>query len=291
MDLTAHQRHSDAAATYRRLTAELETQQRDADLPQFWRAEVSRARELLTALESEARVIVYLLNRYAKVEDRYYQTLNSSEQAALLQIEVTELVPAACDGRKPTGSAGMQASPSLSEGPDDISQMDLEELERMNAHLAERCAAQARESAVELEEEAIALRHLVATKQPETSALRALFLKYGVIRGVPLNKMSERQCRHVILKGARDMARENLEQSRETRTAADLSTATRRPSQHKQSDRLYVGLGDRRGRFTVQEVSDKLQIKNTAAKKMLQDAVRRGVVVELPNGWYKVRSR
>jgi ribosomal protein S25 len=41
-------------------------------------------------------------------------------------------------------------------------------------------------------------------------------------------------------------------------------------------------LGDRRGRFTVQKVSDRLQIKNAAAKKILQDAARRGVLVELP---------
>jgi hypothetical protein len=297
MDSTAHQRFSDAVATYRRLTADLDTHQRNAELPEFWGAQASRERELLAALESEASLVVYLLNRYAMVDGRCYRTLDSSEQAALLRPQVAELAPTACGGQNQTVSAELQSSPSISDGRDDVSEMGLEELERANARLAERCAevvenAQARESAVKLEEEALALRLLVATKEPETRALKSLFLKYGAIRGVPLNKMSERQRRDVFLKGARDMAREKLEHSRAERNVSeDLPKATKIPSEDEAADSLYAGLGDGRGRFTAQDVSDKLEIKNSAAKKMLQDATRRGVLVALPNGWYKLRSR
>ena len=297
MDSTAHQRFSDAVATYRRLTAELDTRQRNAELPEFWGAEASRERELLAALESEATLIVYLLNRYAMVEDRYYRTLNSSEQAALLRTQVTELAPTAWGGQKKTVSADLEASPLISGGRDDVSEMGLEELERANARLAERCAevvenAQARESAIKLEEEALALRLLVATKESETRGLKTLFLKYGAIRGVPISTMSERQRRDVFLKGGRDMAREKLERTRAERNVSeDFPKATKIPSEDEPADSLYAGLGDGRGRFTAQDVSDKLEIKNSVAKKMLQDAARRGVLVALPNGWYKLRSR
>jgi hypothetical protein len=297
MDSTAHQRFSDAVATYRRLTAELDTRQRNAELPEFWGAEASREIESLASLESEADLVVYLLNRYAMVDGRCYRTLDSSEQAALLRTQVAELAPTACGGQKKTASADLQARRSILDGRDDVSEMGLEELERANARLAERCAevvenAQARESAIKLEEEALALRILVATKEPETRGLKSLFLKYGAIRGVPLNKMSERQRRDVFLKGARDMAREKLEHTRAERNVSeDLPNATKMPSEDKPADSLYAGLGDARGRFTAQDVSDKLEIKNSAAKKMLQDATRRGVLVALPNGWYKLRSR
>jgi hypothetical protein len=297
MDSTAHQRFSDAVATYRRLTAELDTRQRNAELPEFWGAEASRERESLASLESEANLITYLLNRYAMVEDRYYRTLNSSEQAALLRTQVTELTPTDRGRQNQTVSAGLQSSPSISVGSENVSEMGLEELERANARLAEQCAevvetAQEGESAVKLEEEALALRLLVATKESETRALKTLFLKYGAIRSVSLSKMSERQRRDVFLKGARDMAREKLEQTRAERNVSeDLPNATKKPSEDKPADDLYAGLGDGRGRFAAQDVSDKLEIMNSAAKKMLQDAARRGVLVALPNGWYKLRTR
>ncbi|MPW23670.1 hypothetical protein GCT13_44960 [Paraburkholderia sp. CNPSo 3157] len=138
MESTVHQRHSDALATYRRLTAELATHQANAALIATWRRQISEQRELLRALEPEAELMVYLLNRYAMVDGRYYRTLSALEQAELLRTELPE-EPArvACERQE-------QAVPrdlldrSLRTAPQagEAGELSTEELEPANAQLA-----------------------------------------------------------------------------------------------------------------------------------------------------------
>jgi hypothetical protein len=59
----------------------------------------------------------------------------------------------------------------------------------------------------------------------------------------------------------------------------------------KPADSLFASWSDAQGRVSPQHVADKLKIKRRAAKKILQDAAQRGVLVALPNGWYEVASR
>jgi hypothetical protein len=182
---------------------------------------------------------------------------------------------------------------------------------------------QADESAEELEREITALQHSVESKQSETQALTSMFLKYGAVRGIWLSKMSERERRDVFLKGARDLARAKLEQARAAEREAQAKSLNpagselppaavqengkaflrTRPEagwraeasgdmiESKPVDSLFASWSDAQGRVSPQHMADKLKIKRRAAKKILQDAAQRGVLVALPNGWYEVASR
>ncbi|MPW20041.1 hypothetical protein GCT13_24900 [Paraburkholderia sp. CNPSo 3157] len=320
MESTVHQRHSDALATYRRLTAEFATHQANAALIATWRRQISEQRELLRALEPEAELIVYLLNRYAMVDGRDHRTLSALEQAELLRTELPE-EPArvACERQEPAVPRDL-LDRSLRTAPQagEAGELSTEELERANAQLAQQCAdvtagMPADECAEELEREIAALQHSVESKQSETHALKSMFLKYGAVRGILLNRMSERERRDVFLKGARDLARAKRDQERaaekpagselppavqekgkvylRTRPEAGWRAKASGTSESKPVDSLLASWSDAQGRVSPQHVADKLRIKRRAAKKILQDAVQRGVLVALPDGWYEVASR
>ncbi|SIT37561.1 hypothetical protein BN2476_120039 [Paraburkholderia piptadeniae] len=316
MESTVHQRHSDGLVTHRRLTAELATHHSKAALFATWRRQIFEQRELLRALELEAELMAYLLDRYAMVDGRYYRTLSAFERTELLRTELPgESAGVACDRQEPAVPLDLPGS-SLRTDSQAAQAVNLstEELERANTQLAQQCAAvkagiQADESAEELEREITALQHSVELKQSETQALKSMFLKYGAVRGVLLSKMSERESRDVFLKGARDLARAKLDQARVAEhevqakslepAGSELAPAVRENGkassrdmiEGKPVDSLFAGWSDAHRRVSLQQVADKLGIKRRAAKKILQNAVQRGVLVALPNGWYEVASR
>ena len=325
MESTVQQRHSDGLATYLRLTAELATHQANAALFATWRRQISEQRELLRALEPEAELMAYLLNRYAMVDGRYYRTLSALEQTELLRTELPE-EPArvACERQEPAVQRDLLESRSRSDSQaGQARKLSTEELERANAQLAQQCAAvtagmQADERAEELKREVMALQHSIESKQSETQALKSMFVKYGAVRGILLSKMSERERRDVFLKGARDLARAKLDQEREAqakslkpagselppavpengkanlRTGAKAGWRPKAPGdmiESKPVDSLFASWSDAQGRVSPQHVADRLKIKRRAAKKILQDAAQRGVLVALPDGWYEVASR
>jgi hypothetical protein len=329
MESTVHQRHSDGLATHRRLTAELATHQANAALIAAWRRQITEQRELLRALEPEAELMAYLLNRYAMVDGRYYRTLSALEQTELLRTELPEeLAGLACDRQGPAVSRDpLDSSLWTDAQAGEAGNLSTEELERANAQLAQQCAAvtagmQAGQSAEELEREVMALQYSVESKQSETQALKSMFVKYGAVRGIPLGKMSERERRDVLLKGARDLARAKLDQARATEREAQAKSLKpagsvlppavqengkaylrTRPEagwrakasgdmiESKPVDSLFASWSDAQGRVSPQHVADRLKIKRRAAKKILQDAAQRGVLVALPDGWYEVASR
>jgi hypothetical protein len=329
MESTLRQRHSDGLATYRRLTAELATHQANAALFATWRRQISEQRELLRALEPEAELMTYLLNRYAMVDGRYYRTLSAIEQAELLRTALPEeSAGVACDRQEPAVPRDLlDTSFRTDSQAGEAGSLSTEELERTNAQLAQQCATVtagmlADASAEELEREITALQHSVELKQSETRALKSMFFKYGAIRGIWLGKMSERERRDVFLKGARDLARAKLDQARAAEREAQANSLKpagselppaveengkpylrTRPKagwrekasgdmvESKPVDSLFAGWSDAQGRVSPVHVADKLAIKRRAAKKILQDAAQRGVLVALPNGWYEVASR
>ena len=59
----------------------------------------------------------------------------------------------------------------------------------------------------------------------------------------------------------------------------------------KPVDSLFASWSGAQGRVSPQHVADRLKIKRRAAKKILQEAAQRGVLVALPDGWYEVASR
>ena len=141
-----------------------------------------------------------------------------------------------------------------------------------------------------------------------------MFVKYGAVRGIWFSKMSERERRDVFLKGARDLARAKRDQERATekpagselppavpengkanlRTRAKAGWRAKAPGdmiENKPVDSLFASWSDAQGRVSSQHVADRLKIKRRAAKKILQDAVQRGVLVALPDGCYEVASR
>jgi hypothetical protein len=321
MESTVHQRHSDGLATYRRLTAELATHQANAALIATWRRQISEQRELLRALEREAELMAYLLNRYAMVDGRYYRTLSALQQTELLRTELPgEPARVACDRQEPAVPRDRLDSSLWTDAQaGEAGKLSTEELERANAQLAQQCAAvtagmQADESAEELEREVTALQYSVESKQSETQALKSMFLRYGAVRGIWFSKMSERERRDVFLKGARDLARAKRDQERATEKPAGselppgvqengkayLQTraeagwrakASGSMIESKPVDSLFASWSDAQGRVSSQHVADRLKIKRRAAKKILQDAVQRGVLVALPDGCYEVASR
>ena len=326
MESTVQQRHSDGLATYLRLTAELATHQANAALFATWRRQISEQRELLRALEPEAELMAYLLNRYAMVDGRSYRTLSALEQTELLRTELPE-EPArvACERQEPAVQRDLLESTLRSDSQaGEAGKLSAEELERANAQLAQQCAAvtagmQADESAEELEREVMALQHSIESKQSETQALKSMFVRYGAVRGILLSKMSERERRDVFLKGARDLARAKLDQEREAqakslksagwselppavpengkanlRTRAKAGWRAKAPGdmiESKPVDSLFASWSDAQGRVSPLNVADRLKIKRRAAKKILQEAAQRGVLVALPDGWYEVASR
>jgi hypothetical protein len=329
MESTVHQRHSDGLATYRRLTAELATHQANAAFLATWRRQISEQRELLRALEPEAELMAYLLNHYAIVDGRYYRTLSALEQTELLRTELPEgSAGVACDRQEPAVPLDLLDSSLRTDSQaGEAGNLSTEELERANAQLAQQCAAvtagmQADKSAEELEREVTALQHSVESKQSETQALKSMFLKYGAVRGISLSKMSEREHRDVFLKGARDVARAKLDQARAAEREAQANSlkpagselppavqengkaylrtrpkagwrakASGDMNESKPIDSLFASWSDAQGRVSPKHVADKLKIKHRAAKKILQDAAQRGVLVALPNDWYEVASR
>ena len=125
-----------------------------------------------------------------------------------------------------------------------------------------------------------------------------MFLNYGAVRGIWLSKMSERERRDVLLKGARDLARAKLDQARATEREAQAKSLKpagsvlppavqengkaylrTRPNagwrakasgdmiESKPVDSLFASWSDAQGRVSPQHVADKLQIERRAAKK------------------------
>jgi hypothetical protein len=257
------------------------------------------------------------------------EPLSALEQTGLLRTELPdESAEDTCDRHEPSVSLDpLGISPHTDTQAGEAGGLSIEELERANAQSGEQCAAvtadmQADESAEELEREVAALQRLVESKQSETQALKSIFLKYGAVRGVGLSKMSERERRDVFLKGARDLARAKFDQARAADREAQAKSlkpaerelppavqengkaylrpqpkAGRRPKasggaiQSMPVDRLFASWSDAQRRISAQHVAEKLAIKHRAAKKILQDAAQRGVLVALPNGWYEVASR
>ncbi|WP_143749414.1 hypothetical protein [Caballeronia arvi] len=328
MESNVHQRQSDGLPINERFTVELATHQANSAPFATWRRQISEQKELLRALDLEAERMTYLLNRYAMVDGRHYRTLSTLEKSGLLRTELPdESAEDNCDGHEPSVPLDLlDSSPQTDSQAGEAGSLSTEELERANAQLTEQAAVtadmQADESAEELEREVAALQHLIESKQSETQAFKSIFLKYGAVRGVGLSKMSERERRDVFLKGARDLARAKVDQARAADRDAQAeslkpseselpsavqengkaflrpeSKAGRRTKasgdvmQSKPVDSLFASWSDAQRRISPQHAAEKLGIKHRAAKKILQDAAQRGVLVALPNGWYEVASR